>query len=150
MRPEPFAIAHGQSRIERLAAPPDTLDGLLLWFRKEWADDMPVRLHDHYLDDGGAPRLAPAFRAFIDSSPFSTDQDGFYRWPIRAALAFTARGDPFMARFLFGLAHNGGDWRGLCDRIGIPPQVAPVYTHEALRRIRVAFRDFPTVRVSRN
>lgn len=143
-------------------AAPRGLPKLLAWFLREWANEVPDRIHkgdvwrdyiglteDRQAVGGsllGTPAYADAFRSYIEGSPFATDADGRYAKPIHAAMARLCGRQghegptrklaplPFMARFLFRLAVSG-DLTRAADSMGIPEQVHHVYAEQALYRL---------------
>jgi hypothetical protein len=143
-------------------AVPKGVGQLVSWYLREWANEMPtaihvnevwrdwVRLDEHRSAEGGsllgAHKFTDGFRQFIDDSPHSTDEEGRYVRPIRAALArLCGRGGhagptkdlspaPFMARFLYRFG-TSGDMIGSANSMGIPDQVAQVYAERALMQL---------------
>ena len=143
-------------------AAPRGLPALLAWFLREWAAEVPSRIHkgdvwrdyvrldeDRKAEGGsrlGSPQYAEAFRRYIEGSPFETDMDGRYARPIHAAIARICGRQghegptsklaqyPFMARFLFRLATTG-DLVQAGTSMGIPVQVLSVYAEQALYRL---------------
>jgi hypothetical protein len=135
---------------------------LMAWFLEEWQRELPSRTHkaevwrdyvgftEDRMGQGGSllgtPAYAELFRRYIEGSPFETDPDGRYVRPIHAAIARLCgrRGHdgptpkldngPFMARFLFRLAHSG-DLGHSAASMGIPAQVQLIYAEQALYRL---------------
>ncbi len=108
----------------------------------------------------GAPRLADAFRRFIEDGADAVEYAVYdnenqtvphYARPIRANLAWFAVNHPLLARRLFHLGCYGGDWRGATLRFGprLALEEAEVLYHEALRRLWEGWRDEPPARVLR-
>lgn len=134
---------------------PQTLTGLLRWFLMALSAETPERLHKggevwrdfvttHELGEGvraqggshlGSPALADAFRRITEGSPSQIDEDGYYHFPVRAALSRMARRHPFMARFLVRLGQTEGDWRSVADALGYEHEFMEVYAETALRRL---------------
>ena len=169
MRPERHAAEHEASlrRAMDSGRPPRGLVHLVRWYALGWDAEMPDELHGSGVwigrqqvnPDGtprwpreltggsalGSPNFADGFRRLLENSPYETDPDGYYLRPMRAAIARLAgRSDgtnsSFMARYLFAVACADFDWAGVSSRIGIPPQVAPIYTQTALERLWVRYR----------
>jgi len=133
---------------------PQTLKGLLRWYVHAFDTETPERLHkgevwrDHVtvseMDEGvqakggshlGSPALADGFRRVLEGSASQIDEDGYYRYPIRAALSRLSRRKPFMAQFLVRLAMCEGDWRSVADALGFPHEFVETYAEAALRRL---------------
>jgi hypothetical protein len=128
---------------------------LMAWFLEEWQRELPSRTR---MGQGGSllgtPAYAELFRRYIEGSPFETDPDGRYVRPIHAAIARLCgrRGHdgptpkldngPFMARFLFRLAHSG-DLGHSAASMGIPAQVQLIYAEQALYRLWRAYEVAP-------
>lgn len=145
------------SAINRPAsAEPKNLRLLLHWLRRQMEYEYPDKLTDSEIGEGGTPNLGRAFIAYLDGSPFATDVDGYYRWPLKAAIAFMAHGprgnsgDPFMARFCYLVTRCDYDWSMAAARMGIKDEIAEVYATESLRRLWRYFTHFPAVHASRN
>lgn len=88
----------------------------------------------------GTPSDDGSFRAFIENRPTETDEDGNYARPMRAALSRMAGRRPtssewFHAHYLWAIGGAAGDWQGVALRVGIPPQVAEIYTESLLNRL---------------
>ena len=130
---------------------PRTLPGLMRWYIVALAQELPERLHKaepwHDMvsaaerDAGlrpvggshlGAPAYAGGFRLIIEASSSVTDEDGYYLYPVRAALGRLSRRRPFMARFLFRVGQCEGDWQAVADALGYPDEMVETYTHAAL------------------
>lgn len=125
---------------------PKGLDQLLGWFCEVISDEVPVALHkagvwrDHGEDAAGGSKLGtPAwsdpFRRFIEGvdHPSALDSDGYYKWPLRAALSRMDRNrKPLVARMLFQLALMGGDWRRLADKMSYPTEIMELTIERAL------------------
>jgi hypothetical protein len=125
---------------------PKGLDQLLGWFVELIHDEVPVALHkrglwhDHGEDAAGGSKLGtPAwsdpFRRFIEGvdHPSALDADGYYKWPLRAALSRMERNrKPLAARMLFQLALLGGDWHRLADQMSYPTEIMELTIERAL------------------
>lgn len=141
----PFLSDHTHSRVRRDR--PETLHQYLIWLRRAVFLEYPDHLNDSDLGEGGTPNLNREFIAYVEGSPYARDEDGSYRFPLRAALAFVARGprngsgNPFMARFVYAIS-RGLPWSDVSGAFGIPPDVSPVYAKEALARVFDAYQDF--------
>lgn len=165
-------LADHRASIEAVAtkAAPRGLHRLMVWFLAEWANEVPERIHkgevwrdfvglteDRQGQGGsllGTPQYAEAFRRYVEGSPFETDPDGRYTRPIHAAMSRIAgrRGHegrthellpaPFMARFLFRLAHTA-DLEQAASSMGIPPQVQHVYAEQALVKLWRSYEVAP-------
>lgn len=160
---QPHLADHARSvAVVASKAAPRGLHQLLTWFLREWANEVPSRIHkgevwrdyvglteDRTGQGGsllGTPQYAEAFRRYIEGSPFETDPDNRYARPIHAAIARICGRQghegptsklapyPFMARFLFRLAMTG-DLAQAGTSMGIPVQVQPVYAEQALYRL---------------
>lgn len=162
---EPFRTEHAESisRGMERGKMPQTLDGLLHWFMLRVADETPERLHraevwhdevsSHERSEGvqpvgssasGAQAWAGEFKAIMQSSPSITDEDGFYRFPVRAALSRMSRRRPLMARFLFALGMAGGDWQRLADQRGWAYEEMQTYAEAALTALWDGWYDRDT------
>ena len=133
---------------------PQTLEGLLRWYVVRIGEELPDRLHRNEvwhdrvstseMGDGiqaqggshlGAPAWASLFRRLLEGSPSQVDEDGYYTFPITAALSRMERRHPLMTRCLFRLAMSKGDWQSLADSMGYPHEFMAVYTEAALQRL---------------
>jgi hypothetical protein len=135
-----------EARMVSKGVQPKGLDQLLAWFRDLIADEVPVALHkrglwyDHGQDASGGSKLGtPAwsdpFRRFIEGvdHPSALNDDGFYLWPLRAALSRMDRDrKPLTARMLFQLALLGGDWHRLADQMCYPIEIMELTIERAL------------------
>ena len=152
----PHAAEHEASlsaRMER-GRMPKSIECLLVWYLPLARDEVPERLHKAELwhdtvsigerENGiapsggsllGTPAWAGTMRLRLEASPSMTDEDGYYRFPIEAALSRLSRRWPFMARALRALAKNGGDWRSLATAMSFPDEVMEVFVREALIRL---------------
>lgn len=150
LRDAPHASEHRASvsrRMDAAAARPESLPDLLAWFRAAWAEEMPARIHERGVEPQsvlGTPKLAGAFRAYMDAHPMQTDHDprldvderGAARVrPIHAALWQMRRRWPLSARFLFALAWTGAEWQDVALAWGMLPEVGHRFTIDALRHL---------------
>lgn len=150
LRDAPYAVAKtisARRRMDQAAIEPATLPDLIRWFRREWAAEMPGRIHERGIepDSGlGSPRLAGAFRAYLAGSPMATDHDDRLdmttagdarRLPIHAALNVMSRKWPLSSRFLFALAWAGADWVDVAALWTMPPEIGHRFTHDALHHL---------------
>lgn len=122
---------HQDSRVEKersASEAPTELGTLLGWFRREWQNDFPRRLHERGVEPDsqlGAPRLAGAMRARFTAldeakAATATDYDPAKdtlsvgeapRFPMLDALERYGRRHPLMRRYLEAVAYMGFDWR---------------------------------------
>lgn len=177
-------IGPSESQSAAMAAVPRTTDALARWFADRFADDVPSRLHaagpwngpqqydrttgtprwSEALTGGsalGAPRLADAFRRFIEDGAHAVEYAVFdgvnqstphYARPMRANLAAFSVHHPLLARRLFHLGCWGdGDWRGAMWRYGptLALEEAELLYREALRMLWERWCDEPPARVLR-
>lgn len=153
---EPYRADHEASlaaRMER-GKPPATLGALLAWFTGLLADEVPMALHRHdlwrdrvslaELEAGvkaqggsvlGSPDWAGMFRAYISGSPSMVDEDGYYVFPLRAALSRMSRRDSDRSVRLCQLALASGDHEALALRLGVPLDIMEGYLRDALPRL---------------
>lgn len=134
-------------RMDDVAREPRSLPEYLAWFRRAWAEEMPTRIHERGVEPEsalGAPRLAGAFRAYMDGHPMATDYDprhdiderGAARLrPVHAALAQMRRKWPLSARYLFAIAWTGAEWQDVALAWGMLPEVGHRFTMDALRHL---------------
>jgi hypothetical protein len=61
------------------------------------------------VDGGGTPAYSGEFAAYLYGSPFSTDDEGNYDTPFRAALAAMHRSNPTMAAIVAHVTIGGED-----------------------------------------
>ena len=142
VRAEPYRRAHEESvaRGMRRGVPPRGLDSLLGWFRNRWQEELPVRVHvPGVWHDGvaasalGAPDDAPPWRLYLCGDPRTTDDDGNYLLPLRAALRHMwgngsdESAHSMAARDLTILAFAGFDWRLQASREGRKPGQAIIH-----------------------
>lgn len=134
---------------------PKGLAALVRWFRERCDEELPVAIHRGgvWRDFGpdavgasalGAPADTDAFRRFVYGADSELDEDGYYRKPLRAALARMSRRWPFMARHLYRLALLDGDWRRHAEGIAWQYEEVEVYMTEALYRL---WREYQEGRV---
>ena len=159
--------------------PPHGLYELLRWFEAAVLAELPDRLHqvalwhDHielrdadgiYSTKGGGSVLgahawADAFRRYLEGSPFGQDRDGFYRFPLMAALAklegvrrwhlgsTEARPEnAVLAAYLRDVARNAFSFGAVADRYGFGV-IAATVTEVALERLYRAYRSEAPARV---
>lgn len=147
--------AERRASMEAKFAQPKGLGQLLAWFLREWAAEVPDTMHvpgvwrDYVRWDEdrgsvggsllGSPAMHGGFRSYTENSDRSTDADGSLHRPIHHSLTVmagrTSSGRPFMARFLFRLAHAGGDIGSVASRLGWPDEAARDYAEAALFRL---------------
>lgn len=150
LRDQPHVDAHRTSVERRMGAvrmEPRTLPHLVAWLRTEWAREAPERLHEPGTEPSdllGSPRLAGPFRTYIMGHPMATDHDnrldvdcrGAARLrPIHAALWQMKRKWPLSARFIFGLAWTGADWRDMAHAWNMEDEVGQRFAHHALLQL---------------
>ena len=156
MRDEPYHAEHRDSvgRGMERGKQPRTLAGLLHWFVIRLREETPEKLHRSELwrdqvtvserEQGLQPRggshlgslaYSGEFRAMLEGSPSMIDADGYYVFPVRAALSRIERRRPIMARFLFAIGKAEGDWRSIADAMGYPAEMVEVYAEASLRRL---------------
>lgn len=156
LRDQSYIVEHQESSARRAerGKMPKTLTGLVRWFVPALSDELPERLHIHepwrdqvtaherqngtYPTGGsrlGSLAYAGSFRLMLEAGASITDEDGYYLFPIRAALSRLYRRKPLMARFLFSLGLAEGDWRSVATSLGYPLEMMEVYTEGALRAL---------------
>lgn len=125
-------------------AEPRTLSDLLSWYVKAWSLEPPDKLHLHRIaidDATGAPTWTDQFRHYITDHPQVTDEDGYYRRPLHAALRVVGRKHPLTARWLFRLGMAGGN---VDSTLGTPAgDMGRVYALGALHILWRIYRDCP-------
>lgn len=134
-------------RMGEVAREPRSLPEYITWFRSAWAEEMPTRIHERGVEPDsalGSPRLAGAFRAYMDAHPMATDFDprhdiderGAQRIrPIHAALAQMRRRWPLSAHYLFAIAWTGAEWQDVALAWRMLPEVGHRFTLDALRHL---------------
>lgn len=154
LRDEPYATEHSASvaRGMEQGKMPKSLSGLVRWFVANLGNELPDRLHTTAVwhdrvspaerESGvqpvggsliGSHDYAGIFRLIVESEGASvTDDDGYYLFPIRRALAQMRHRRPLMARFLVRLGMCEGDWRAVATALGYPDEFIEVYTQAAL------------------
>lgn len=152
----PYAREHEASALRAMdkGTAPKGLDQLVRWFREVCQGEAPVAIHksgvwrDHGTDaEGGSHLGSPAwsdpFRRFLEGvdHPSALDPDGYYRWPLRAALSRMARRWPLTARALYQLALVDGDWRRLADVMSYPDEIMELYAERALDKLWREYSD---------
>jgi hypothetical protein len=150
LREAPYTAARASSvrrRMDDAAREPTSLPDLLRWYRREWEQEVPSKLHEPGTEPDsalGSPRLAGAFRAYLMGNPMATDHDdrqdmdqrgAARRYPIHAALSVMARKWPCSARFLFAVAWTGTDWQDVALAWRMLPEVGHRFAHDALRHL---------------
>jgi hypothetical protein len=164
-----FAREHETSLLTRMerGRMPTGIGGLVNWYIGAVAMELPDRLHKGEVwhdsvsaserESGvtptggsqlGSPALDGTFRALLEGSPSTIDEDGYYRFPVHAALSRMHRRWPLMARTLVWLAHREGDWCGLGKAYGWEQEMFEVYITEALRRLWMGCHDQTLRRVA--
>lgn len=149
-RDTPYATDKAGSVRRKMAAAsrePRSLHELMAWFRHEFAQEVPGRIHERGVEPGdaiGSPRLAGAYRAYMYGSPLATDHSdaldattrGAARQrPMHAALELMARKWPLSARFLFTVAWSGADWEDVALAWKMLPEIGHRFTLDALRHL---------------
>jgi hypothetical protein len=151
---------------------PIGLYDLLRWFEAATLAEIPSRLHqaalwhEHVTEgtEGGGSRLgahawADEFRRYLEGSPFGQDPDGFYQFPILAALAKlegtrgwqpdSANPPPsegaVMAAMLRGIARNAFSYTSVA--ILYSPLLPAATTEKALERLYEAYRSEAPARI---
>ena len=133
---------------------PKTLDGLLRWFVVRFAQETPEKLHvvevwhdrltNQEREEGkalvggsliGTHAFAAEFRLILEAPASVTDEDGYYLFPIRDALARLHRRWPFMARYLFRVGQVEGDWKRVADDLHWVHEAMEIYVAAALERL---------------
>jgi hypothetical protein len=155
-RERPHAHDHDTSleRRFRTGIQPKGLPELVRWFRERCAEELPDALHkpgiwrDHGTDATGgsalgSPDLFHDFRRLIEGVPWQTDPDGYYRFPLRAALSQLHRGKPFASLHLFRLALCDGDWRRHADSQGWTHEEMEVYIEGVLYLLWRTYSEQP-------
>lgn len=134
-------------RMDEAAREPRSLPDLLAWYRAAWAQEMPTRIHERGVEPESvlrSPKLAGAFRAYMDAHPLATDYDprhdiderGAVRLrPVHAALSRMRRRWPLSARYLFAIAWTGAEWQDVALAWGMLPEVGHRFTVDALRHL---------------
>jgi hypothetical protein len=156
------------------AAQPVTLAGFKREFRDAYEAELPIKLQaveDVEPDSAlGTPRWSGGFRAYIapngERSAFARDDEGGYRWPLRASIAWMANhpaspAERRSAEFLYLLQLDGDfdhvrTWRVmlgkrlavLADNEFVLGTVDP-FAAEALRRWWAAYNRAPRMRTVR-
>lgn len=142
---------------------PRQLGELIGWFRREWAAEMPRRIHVAGVEPDsalGSPKMAPAMTARLaaiavpgmpekqqadafkiavatdhdDRLDAWSDQDAF-RTPMMAALAKFGQRYPFSARFIEACAYFNWDWASVGYRRDWPAEFTEMYLETALNRL---------------
>ena len=164
-RPEPHADAHDASRRARAASadrrtPPVTLRALLRWAHAAWVAETPALDHSgSHLDDDGAPTMNARARAYLalsgrpDDRPDDwvriasrLDEDGFYRTPLRRAVATLPPARRMFARDLIPEVLRPSDINTLH---GIPDWAAVDVTHRTLLMLWERYADRPIAQPAR-
>jgi hypothetical protein len=150
LREAPYTAARASSvrrRMDDAAREPTSLPDLLRWYRREWEQEVPSKLHEPGTEPDsalGSPRLAGAFRAYLMGNPMATDHDdrqdmdqrgAARRYPIHAALSEMARKWPCSAHWLFEIAWCGADWQDVALSHNIVAEFGQRITHHALRQL---------------
>lgn len=154
----PHANDHANSLDKRMRTghQPKGLPDLIRWFRERCHDEMPEAIHKPgiWRDHGntpettggsalGSPNLYHDFRRLIEGVPWQTDPDGYYRFPLRAALSQLHRGKPFAAMHLYRLALVDGDWRRHADNVSWTAEEMEVYVEAALYLLWKSYSEMP-------
>ena len=152
LRDQPYTDAQRHSverRMAQAAREPRSLHDYLAWYRHEWSQELPGRIHERGVEPQsalGSPRLGGAFRAYIEGHPLATDHDdrldvdrsGEARlFPVHAALYQMNRKWPLSARFLFAMAWTGAEWQDVALAWRMLPEVGHRFTLDALRHLWV-------------
>lgn len=143
-----------------------TLPELVHWYARRWWEEFPslsqgVNPETMHVDRPKADSslgahhravntdLPPQVWEYITDSPYAEDMDGYYKWPLHAALASLAHKSPFMEHYLRLLPAAGYDWYALALAMGIRSEVAGVYAEAALNRLHGRYVAGPMVGPSR-
>ncbi|MBU2166671.1 MAG: hypothetical protein KKF88_02425 [Alphaproteobacteria bacterium] len=150
LRESPYVAAREDSVRRRMAVAarePVHLPELLRWFRHEWAQECPAKLHEAGTEPDsalGSPRMAGAFRAYLVGSPMATDHDdrldvtragATRRYPIHAALSVMAHKWPLSARYLFAIAWAGAEWCDVALAWHMLPEIGHRFTQDSLHHL---------------
>ncbi len=143
----PHRDEHAASQARRWAgaARPRSLPSYLRWGRWAYRQEPPVRVHVRDLASDGTPRWSGDFAAWvagIDSgTACATDDEGFYRWPLRCALfamhgRYEDGGSAAMADLLLDLLASDRTLADVAAEHGVTPSwVVPIVAAESLRRL---------------
>ena len=158
-----WAIQHSES-VTRKAFMPQGLSGMLRWFVKAWRDEVPVTMHAGGIEPDsqlGAPKLAPAFRAYVEGRHGRTEHawsDGrpesseTYATPLLWTLRWLERNrHPLVAAVLRRLGRSAGDYRSLtmtcstcASSVTLPDEYAEAIARDALNLAWEHYRDAPS------
>lgn len=139
-RESTWTAAHAatwEARFDR-GTPPADLRPIVIELRRAYRDEVPQTLHKHAVDDGGMPAYSGEFAAFLYASPSATDEEGWYRTPVRRALAAMTRSEEEATRQMGRIAAHvtvGGDSPedAVSREIGgLHPWAARAIAHRAL------------------
>lgn len=166
MRDQPYIGEHYASASRRMerGKMPKSLAGLVHWYVTALSEELPERLHKaepwhdqvsaHERDEGirpvggshlGSPAYSGGFRLILEAGASVTDEDGYYVYPVRAALSRMHRRWALMARNLFALGMAGGDVARVADsKPGWALEEFEVYIEESLRRLWLTTHDRTT------
>lgn len=133
---------------------PQTLSGLLRWYVGAFDAETPERLHKGEvwrdrvstaeMGEGvqptggshlGSPALADRFRRVTEGSESQIDEDGYYLFPVRAALSRLKRRRPLTVAILSRVAMCEGDWRAVADAIEYDHEVMELFLERALANL---------------
>lgn len=94
--------------------------------RRAYAEEVPVRLHEHDAGDDGTPRMHPAAESYIfgwAEAGYDPDKPltDFYRTPFKAALARLYRKNPHRGSLVFRVAVGGESPIAAAVAMGILP-----------------------------
>jgi hypothetical protein len=137
-----------------------TLHALIVWYRRMWWYETPSfnqavnpnTMHTERANTTGSlgahcrtvnTDFPGSVWAYITDSPYAMDEDGYYRWPLHAALAYMARRSPLMVRFLRRLPAYGYDVEALAWDMGIPEEKTAEYATVAIRTLRTRYIGAP-------
>ncbi len=132
---------------------PRTLRGLEGWASRKFRDETPNLDHSAVIDEGGSPTMAAAARRYLglmgpDSDRADdwvriasrTDEDGFYRTPLRRALSTFPFGQRMFLRDLIpGMYAN----LELSLLHGVPEWCVPIVAHRSLLVLWDRYLDKP-------
>lgn len=162
LRTEPHAAANEQStrvKADRMRHRPKSL---LRWLQDGYLADAPAKLHSGaVLEEDGDPAMTGEAKAFLgftrpreDDKPTDwrdvacqKDPDGYYRWPMRAAIARLR--DPWRRRFVAELATELFDPLSVAEANLIPAWCADDVINASLELVWKTWRDAPLPQRSR-
>lgn len=101
-------------------------------------------IHAQHRTSGTDGITGPAAE-YVNDSPYAIDEDGYYKWPLKAALATLGKRDPYLARFLRALPGHGWEPTDTALALAVPLYVpcADRYALYALSKLRVFYCTRP-------